>query len=545
MREAAIAAGSRLRSDSPRGVAHARSVRRWRRSARCRQTCAATVVPGGSRMTTACRTDAGSSRSAPLHSGDLGLELVLARARRRRSRRRCWRRRRADAGAIGDEPQHPPPEARAFALLGRGDQRHRGRERASGRLIEMPRQPRARAKTFRPARQCAAWLSPRARTSSKRRGRILELAEVQQAGCADRQAGLARLQRRVAEARHDDVRQALVDEGASSLGPPRRSTAAGQRDRAERTAPPPESDRGERCAASPVSVQPGDERKRDGPSASHAGAVNVARTSAHRGVRRASQRSHAGDAERDRVAAGRADPRARDRRTAVVELQADAAPAAGPQVLRRPRAGGRHAEHHLDPALAERDAAEIQRAGPALEPIGVRGGSNSADGRAASSANAARGASASTRNRSHQRDDPHGRATLPPIGVRKRARVAPRGAPASYLAGMKANRGYRLLHTRANRRPARLDPTRIDHIEVVEVASGEVVLFWDLAGARRRPPRPPPARGSQRARGRRVHRPLVRDRPRRRSTRSTARRLDAPGSVLAAGHGEARRRGRP
>jgi hypothetical protein len=45
----------------------------------------------------------------------------------------------------------------------------------------------------------------------------------------------------------------------------------------------------------------------------------------------------------------------------------------------------------------------------------------------------------------------------------------------------RANRSYRLLHTRANRRPASLDPSRIDHLEVVEVASGEVVLFWDLA----------------------------------------------------------------
>lgn len=45
---------------------------------------------------------------------------------------------------------------------------------------------------------------------------------------------------------------------------------------------------------------------------------------------------------------------------------------------------------------------------------------------------------------------------------------------------MRANRSYRLLHTRASRRPARLDPARIDHLEVVEVASGEVVLFWDL-----------------------------------------------------------------
>lgn len=45
---------------------------------------------------------------------------------------------------------------------------------------------------------------------------------------------------------------------------------------------------------------------------------------------------------------------------------------------------------------------------------------------------------------------------------------------------MRANRSYRLLHTRSRRRPASFDPARIDHLEVVEVASGEVVLFWDL-----------------------------------------------------------------
>lgn len=52
--------------------------------------------------------------------------------------------------------------------------------------------------------------------------------------------------------------------------------------------------------------------------------------------------------------------------------------------------------------------------------------------------------------------------------------------PASYVAGVKANRHYRLLYTRSNRRPAMLDPTRIDHIEVVDITSSEVVLFWDL-----------------------------------------------------------------
>jgi hypothetical protein len=45
---------------------------------------------------------------------------------------------------------------------------------------------------------------------------------------------------------------------------------------------------------------------------------------------------------------------------------------------------------------------------------------------------------------------------------------------------MKANRAYRMIFTRAGRAPAALaDPGRIDHIEVVEIDSGEVILFWD------------------------------------------------------------------
>jgi hypothetical protein len=45
---------------------------------------------------------------------------------------------------------------------------------------------------------------------------------------------------------------------------------------------------------------------------------------------------------------------------------------------------------------------------------------------------------------------------------------------------VKANRAYRLIFTRAGRAPALLaDPGRVDHIEVVEVDSGEVILFWD------------------------------------------------------------------
>jgi len=46
---------------------------------------------------------------------------------------------------------------------------------------------------------------------------------------------------------------------------------------------------------------------------------------------------------------------------------------------------------------------------------------------------------------------------------------------------VKANREFELIVTRGSRAPAALaDPDRVDHIEIVEIASGEVVLFWDL-----------------------------------------------------------------
>jgi hypothetical protein len=45
---------------------------------------------------------------------------------------------------------------------------------------------------------------------------------------------------------------------------------------------------------------------------------------------------------------------------------------------------------------------------------------------------------------------------------------------------MKANRAYRLIVTRGGLTPAPLaDTSRVDHIEIVEIDSGEVVLFWD------------------------------------------------------------------
>jgi hypothetical protein len=45
---------------------------------------------------------------------------------------------------------------------------------------------------------------------------------------------------------------------------------------------------------------------------------------------------------------------------------------------------------------------------------------------------------------------------------------------------MRADRAYRLIVTRAGRAPALLaDAERSDHVEIVEIDSGEVVLFWD------------------------------------------------------------------
>lgn len=46
---------------------------------------------------------------------------------------------------------------------------------------------------------------------------------------------------------------------------------------------------------------------------------------------------------------------------------------------------------------------------------------------------------------------------------------------------MRASRAYRLLVSREGRGPAIFaPPDRLDRVEVVEIDSGEVVLFWDL-----------------------------------------------------------------
>jgi hypothetical protein len=47
---------------------------------------------------------------------------------------------------------------------------------------------------------------------------------------------------------------------------------------------------------------------------------------------------------------------------------------------------------------------------------------------------------------------------------------------------VRANRAYRLIVTRGGRVPALLASAgRVDHVEVVAIDSGEVVMFWDLA----------------------------------------------------------------
>ena len=47
---------------------------------------------------------------------------------------------------------------------------------------------------------------------------------------------------------------------------------------------------------------------------------------------------------------------------------------------------------------------------------------------------------------------------------------------------MKANRAYELIVHRGGRGPAILRSAgELDHVEVVEIDSGEVVLFWDTA----------------------------------------------------------------
>jgi hypothetical protein len=45
---------------------------------------------------------------------------------------------------------------------------------------------------------------------------------------------------------------------------------------------------------------------------------------------------------------------------------------------------------------------------------------------------------------------------------------------------VRARDAFRLIVTRGGWAPAMLaDPNRIDHLEIVEIDAGEVILFWD------------------------------------------------------------------
>ena len=49
---------------------------------------------------------------------------------------------------------------------------------------------------------------------------------------------------------------------------------------------------------------------------------------------------------------------------------------------------------------------------------------------------------------------------------------------------MKANREYELIVRKGGRGPAALaGPERVDQVEIVDLATGEVALFWDTAPA--------------------------------------------------------------
>jgi hypothetical protein len=52
---------------------------------------------------------------------------------------------------------------------------------------------------------------------------------------------------------------------------------------------------------------------------------------------------------------------------------------------------------------------------------------------------------------------------------------------------VRATAAYEVKHVRGGVSPALLaDPGRVDHVEVLELESGEVVLLWDLAPAQAR-----------------------------------------------------------
>ena len=75
---------------------------------------------------------------------------------------------------------------------------------------------------------------------------------------------------------------------------------------------------------------------------------------------------------------------------------------------------------------------------------------------------------------------------------------------------MKANREYELSVRKAGRGPAVLrGPGGADHVEVLEIATGEIALFWDTEPSHHRPAGAGPARRPRLARRGRVPREVA------------------------------------
>jgi hypothetical protein len=100
-----------------------------------------------------------------------------------------------------------------------------------------------------------------------------------------------------------------------------------------------------------------------------------------------------------------------------------------------------------------------------------------------------RQAFAGGRGRGARRRDPRslGRGRARRAGAARRRPRLPRRPRARARRGgarVKANREYELLVRRGGHGPAALaDPDRVDQVEIVEIATGEVALFWDTAPA--------------------------------------------------------------
>ena len=126
--------------------------------------------------------------------------------------------------------------------------------------------------------------------------------------------------------------------------------------------------------------------------------------------------------------------------------------------------------------LGERDSVLIAAAAAEMHPAAVVKAPSCSGTRAAAGRgdrDAARAAGV--------RDVPAVLRRRPRLPRRPRARG---GRPARWRPGMRANREYELIVRRGGRGPAALaDPERVDQVEIVEIATGEVALFWDTAPA--------------------------------------------------------------